>query len=978
MRRSITLFFAFCTISIACFSQGIKINEISVCNISREMDSLYNFTGWIELYNPTDQNINLANLYYSNIASMPKRFKLTKQRVLPAKGFATIWLNNEVADGKGYFLDTSADGGFLSVADASGNILDQITYPAQKTNISYGRVTDGDAAFAYFMKSSRNKSNNGIKTASLSAANPAFSKPGGFYSDSIYVEIASTLKTATIYYTTDGSLPDSTKTIYTTPILIKSNTPLRAVAIQKDLFPSQIITATYMIKERKPKLPIVFLATDPKFLYNDTIGIYCVGTNGIVDGGVSTPCNYNQNWSRPANLEFMTTNGQTALNQMIGIEISGNATRHYPQKSIKLKAAKKYGVARLDYPFFKDKAGQRYKSIVLSNGGQDYYKGGVRDVFAEKASSALNLEYKEYEPAVLYLNGQYWGYMYMRERNNSDYLYSNFGYSEDSVDIVENNWIEQAATGNLDQYNVMRTFIETNDPTSDTNYQKIKSLLDIDHYINYMAVEFFGGNDDWPANNQVLYRYKNGGKWDWILQDLDKTYTRTTFNKYNELITSTSVKFPVKMFTYLIKNPTFKSQYITAQCLVAGSVFAPVHTAQILDTISAKLDAEFAYHAVKWALTNQYHNYFRENITYHKTQTANYVTLAYNNLKTNFSLGNIIGLKIESTAPKANIEFNDQTIPVMPYDGKYFEGSKLKLKAQLYVNGHKFSNWIVKTDSSQTTVSDATLELNAHLNTSIKAVYDSTKTSTRTGLFINEISAANATYADNLYKAEDWVEIYNNSDKAIDLDKMYLSDDSLNRKKFQFIASAPKNLMIPPNQYLVVWCSGAVVRGDRHTSFKLAKEGGVVTLSTEDENGVRLIDSVRYISTSERYTFGRVPDASDHLMKMEIATFAKKNIASTYNTFAYDEINNQQNGMQAIKESRPIALVYHRTSEMLEINSEGTDAGRIYLFDLSGRLLITREINGGKTEISTSGITARSFIVRAETRNNRTISKFVK
>ncbi len=978
MKRFVISLIALYSILSTTFSQGIKINEISVCNISTEMDSLYNFSGWIELYNPTNQDIDLSNLYFSNIQTLPKRFNLTQNRILPAKGFATIWLNDEVTDGKGYFLDTSADGGFLSVADQDGNLLDQITYPAQKTNISYGRTTDGGATFAYFTKSTRNKSNNGTPTAILTASNPTFSKPGGFYSDSIYVEITNKLQGATIYYTTDGSLPDSTKTIYTSPILIKTNTPVRAVAIQRDMFPSQTITATYLINERKPKLPVVFLATDPRFLYNDTIGIYCVGTNGISDGMFKEAFNYVQNWTRPANFEFLTTSGQTPINQMIGIEISGNATRHFPQKSIKLKAAKKYGVSRLDYQFFKDKIGQRHKSIVLSNGGQDYPKGGIRDVFVEKTASSLDIDYKEYEPVVLYLNGQYWGYMYIRERNNADYLYSNYGYDEDSVDIVENDWVERISVGNLDEYNAMRTFIETNDTSSDTIYEKIKSLIDIDHYINYMAVEFFAGNDDWPANNQLFYRYKNGGKWDWILQDLDKTYARDSFNKYNDLITYTVDKFPVKLFTYLMKNESFKNQYITTQCLVAGSVFTPAHTAQVLDTLSAKLDAEFEFHALRWNLTSQFHNYFRENITYHKAQTANYVTLAYNNLKTNFALGNIIGLKIESTAPKASIEFNDLKIPVLPYDGKYFEGRKIKLHAQPYVNGQKFSNWIIKTDSSLTTSDQLTIELNAHLNTSIKAVYDSTQTTSRTGLYINEISAANATFADNLYKTEDWVEIYNNSNKAIDLNQLYLSNDSINPKKFQFIATSAKSLTVAPYQHFIVWCSGAVVRGDNHTNFKLAKEGGLLMLSTNDINGVKVIDSVRYKNTNERSTFGRVPDASDNLMNMASASFAKTNIQSTYNTFAYRDLTGILNNSPTIRVNYPINISFRRGSDLLDIDIEGLNSGKVYLFDISGHLLQMIALNAEKTEISTSKITAKTFIVAVVTNKGRSLVKYVK
>lgn len=84
-------------------------------------------------------------------------------------------------------------------------------------------------------------------------------------------------------------------------------------------------------------------------------------------------------------------------------------------------------------------------------------------------------------------------------------------------------------------------------------------------------------NGDWPNNNQTLFcPHSEGGKWKWILQDLDKCLENgNATNKLQSLIESTSTLLSTKLIVYLLNNENFKDEYITVQSLVAGSVYAP-------------------------------------------------------------------------------------------------------------------------------------------------------------------------------------------------------------------------------------------------------------------------------------------------------------------------------------------------------------------------------------------------------------------
>ena len=81
--------------------------------------------------------------------------------------------------------------------------------------------------------------------ASVVAA-PTFSPAGGTYTSAQNVTISTTTSGATIYYTTDGSIPTGHSTAYSTPIPVSGNMTIKAIAV-KDGVSSAVVTATYNI-----------------------------------------------------------------------------------------------------------------------------------------------------------------------------------------------------------------------------------------------------------------------------------------------------------------------------------------------------------------------------------------------------------------------------------------------------------------------------------------------------------------------------------------------------------------------------------------------------------------------------------------------------------------------------------------------------------------------------------------------------------
>ena len=65
-------------------------------------------------------------------------------------------------------------------------------------------------------------------------------------------------------------------------------------------------------------------------------------------------------------------------------------------------------------------------------------------------------------------------------------------------------------------------FINTKDISQPANYQYLKDNVDVDEFINYQIAQIYSSNTDWPGNNLKYWKPKReGGKWRWILFDMD-------------------------------------------------------------------------------------------------------------------------------------------------------------------------------------------------------------------------------------------------------------------------------------------------------------------------------------------------------------------------------------------------------------------------------------------------------------------------
>jgi hypothetical protein len=158
-------------------------------------------------------------------------------------------------------------------------------------------------------------------------------------------------------------------------------------------------------------------------------------------------------------------------------------------------------------------------------------------------------------------------------------------------------------------------------------------------------------------------------------------------------------------------------------------------------------------------------------------------------------------------------------------------------------------------------------------------------------LVINEVMAANTkTIADPQGEYDDWIELYNKGTKTISLSGMYLSDKSDNLKKWQF----PDNTLMKAGEYLIIWAdeNGKATPGI-HTNFKLSASGEGIFLTSSDETGNLLIDSISFSQQVDDISYGRYPNGTGDFRKMDPSPVAEnKGGVDVQNETQPDNISN--------------------------------------------------------------------------------------
>ncbi len=667
----------------------------------------------------------------------------------------------------------------------------------------------------------------------------------GFYSDSVVVDIQNYSSASTVYYTLDGSLPDSTSPIWNDSSLVLKETSVLKTTIFTDADTHHVVKS-YFINE-PTELPVLSLTTDPDNFFSDEKGIYVEGTNGITGYCEDTPMNWNQDWERPVKIEFFEKDRSKGFTVDAGVKIGGGCTRLYDQKSLDIYFRGEYGAKKLEYQVFEDKPITSFDRLALRSGGQDWYRAMIRNAAAQSiVRDRMDLGYQAFKPVVVFLNGEYWGIHMLREKQNEDFIESNYGFDENELDILTRN--ARVKEGSSDHYDSMIDFIEQNDLSVSENYEWVSEQMEIDQYIDYLIAQIYWANGDWPGGNIIFWRPQlPDGKWRWLLYDVDMSmgsHSRGVFDtNMIQKLTDTSVEgyespeWSTFLFRNLLKNQDFRNKFVQKFSMHVHTTFEPSRMINFVDSTAQLIESEVPRHMERWTKSFRLGSNmnWEKHIEVMKTFIRSRKNYTKNNVLDYFDLLRLNSLETKVQPAGAGKVYIEEIRSDNLEYGLIYNSVPASIKAEANP-GYTFVGWEGAANGTE-----ISKEIMISQNTALTAVFKRNQINTE-GIVINEI---NYRSADN-FNPEDWIEFYNNSSESVDISGWYFSDSD-DSHKFIF----PEGTILNANSYLVLTRDSTLFKdlfpevanriGDM--DFGLSGDGELVRLFNSDDE---IVDELTY------------------------------------------------------------------------------------------------------------------------------------
>ncbi|HZN64859.1 MAG TPA: FN3 associated domain-containing protein, partial [Tepidisphaeraceae bacterium] len=490
---------------------------------------------------------------------------------------------------------------------------------------------------------------NGQSDATGFVSDTRFSRDRGFYDEPFDVTITTDTPGAEIRYTTDGSTPTATGGIlYTGPVRVDTTTVLRAAAFKAGNIPSNVDTQTYLflndVIRQTNSPPSGFpevgapgmhwdyemdplVVDDPAYsstIINDLKSIPSLslvmdpddlfGSRGIY----TNPGGSGIQWERAGSSELIiptpTGNGRTGFQVDSGVRIYGGVSRStsYAKHTFRLIFRGRYGASKLKYDWFDGTpeedvvdATDEFDTIILRGNFNKSWPFWVEherqkaqyihDQFISASQLAMGRPSIHGTYVHLYVNGVYWGLYNPVERPAADFAASYNGGEKEQYDALNSS---EPVDGTKDAWNTLMG-IANGGLSSSAAYANIRQYLDVDNLIDYMIVNFYGGNIDWDDHNWYAARKREPGagyqfySWDAERTLEDPFYNRTGVNQNDK---------PSRLYAQLRQNAEFRLLFAdhVHEHFFNGGVLTPEKAAARYMELAAIIDRAIVGESARW------------------------------------------------------------------------------------------------------------------------------------------------------------------------------------------------------------------------------------------------------------------------------------------------------------------------------------------------------------------------------------------
>jgi len=784
-------------------SAQVMINEYSASNLFTILDNYSNNEDWVELFNSGNTSFNLGGYYLSDNPADSVKWQFPAGVSIPANGFIKVWLSgrNEVAGGHyhtNFKLTQSKEiPDYVVFTNPSGTVLESVQIQITQKDHSRGKKPNGSGNWVIFTNPTPGTSNNSAASYQGYTAKPTMDMAAGFYPGSITITITNNEPNSTVRYTLEGAEPTASSTAYSGPVNILTTKIVNARSFSNDntILPGLIDFNTYFIGVTHS---LAVISTSSETLDNLLNGNGSLKPFGTIE-------HFDKQGIR-------TTHAFGEFNE------HGQDSWVHPQRSMDYITRDECGYDfALHGQLMSRSDRDEFQRLIFRAEGDDNYPGidtsaHLRDFLIQNLAhkSHLNLDVRQGEKFVLYVNGQHWGVYSYREKVH-DHDYTNYYYGQDKYHIYflmlwGGAWAEYGGQAAWNDWNALHDFILYNDMAIQANYEYVKSKYDVTTLADYVITNSFVVCSDWINWNVGWWRGidPNGGhqKWGYILWDEDATFGHyinyTGIPGQNPYV---SPCFPegitadpqdhIQILNALKDNAEFNEYYVSRYIDLLNTVYRPDTMINFLDSIENYVLPEMQAHCNRWGGSVAE---WQTNVQ----KIRNFINTRYSiipdGLNNCYDLNGPYEVNFNVIPPVAGtMKINSIFPPEVPWGGYYYGGINTKLIAEETNPAYEFDKWIL--NNHEVLPNDTTKEVTMEFTTGDYIIAQFKPKEFADSLVINEINYNSSTEVD----PGDWVEFYNPHEYYLDI-----ADWTFKDSDDTHIYTFPEGTMIEPFGYMVL------------------------------------------------------------------------------------------------------------------------------------------------------------------------------
>ncbi|MBQ0049719.1 MAG: CotH kinase family protein [Bacteroidales bacterium] len=554
---------------------------------------------WVELKNVSDSTINLEE-YCLDRELADSMWTLPKRKLQPGECFSVQTVGKSARRANATHAKFKLKDDETVVLARNGQFVDGVCAKQTTFGTSIGRAKVG-GGFCYFASPTRDMDNQGIHRRHI-GSQPIPDKQAGIYANDSTLTLHLDAEGRKIHYTLDGSLPTESSPVYHDALLLNKSTVVRAFAESTDdLLASPVLTATYLLGTTHT-LPVVSIAIAPADMYSQSEGIYVNGP-GWTQKWPHLGANYWKAWKKHAHVELF--DGKDGFSTDCGFKIFGGFSRAEDKKSFCVKFNNQYGKARVTYDYFDNGTPLELKDIVLRSGSQDWMRCMIRDEFFTSlmAPECPTMLTQPYRPVALYVNAEYFGLYYIREKIDKHFVSRRLQVSTDSISILMSKAYREE--GSAKDFEQLHAFVSSNDMSKKENYEHVKGRIDLQGLIDQKIGEIYSANTD--VGNIRYVRSTDEGcdqRWHFVFYDLDASWVGympaafylRTHGKAQEM----NVTYHNSMVNSLLRNKAFRQLFLERLAHHLTVTFTPEHANAVLDRLVEEIRPEMRRNCERW------------------------------------------------------------------------------------------------------------------------------------------------------------------------------------------------------------------------------------------------------------------------------------------------------------------------------------------------------------------------------------------